>query len=62
VTTELDAGPIIDQDVARISHHDSVEDLVRKGRDLEKIVLARAIHAHLRRKVLIHGNRTVVFS
>ena len=62
VTEELDGGPIIDQDVARVSHHDKVEDLVRKGRDLEKIVLARAVWSHLQRKVLVHGNRTVVFS
>jgi formyltetrahydrofolate deformylase len=62
VTEELDAGPIIDQDVVRVTHHDKVEDLVRKGRDLEKIVLARGVYAHLRRKVLVHGNRTVVFA
>ena len=62
VTEELDGGPIIDQDVARVSHHDRVEDLVRKGRDLEKTVLARAIWSHLQRKVLVHGNRTVVFA
>ncbi len=61
VTTELDAGPIIEQDVARVTHKDSVEDLVRKGRDLEKIVLARAIWKHLERKVLCYDNRTVVF-
>lgn len=62
VTEELDAGPIIEQDVARATHHDAVEDLVRKGRDLEKIVLARGVYAHLRRKVLVHGNKTVVFA
>lgn len=62
VTEDLDAGPIIEQDVARATHHDAVEDLVRKGRDLEKIVLARGVYAHLRRKVLIHGNKTVVFA
>ena len=62
VTAELDGGPIIDQDVARATHHDTVEDLVRKGRDLEKIVLARGVYAHLRRKILVHGNRTVVFA
>lgn len=61
VTTELDAGPIIEQDVSRVTHKDSVEDLVRKGRDLEKIVLARAIWKHLARKVLCYDNRTVVF-
>lgn len=61
VTAELDAGPIIEQDVVRVSHEDSVEDMVRKGRDLEKIVLARAVWHHLRRNVLVCGNRTVVF-
>lgn len=61
VTTELDAGPIIEQDVARVSHEDSVDDMVRKGRDLEKIVLARAVWHHLRRNVLVFENRTVVF-
>jgi formyltetrahydrofolate deformylase len=61
VIPELDQGPIIEQDVARVSHRDSVEDLVRKGRDLEKIVLARAVDLHLRRRVLVYGNKTVVF-
>ncbi len=61
VTTELDAGPIIDQDVTRVTHKDSVEDLVRRGRDLEKMVLSRAIWHHLGRKVLCYDNRTVVF-
>jgi formyltetrahydrofolate deformylase len=61
VTPELDHGPIIDQDVARVSHRDEVEDLVRKGRDLERQVLSRAVHAHLERRVLISGNRTIVF-
>jgi formyltetrahydrofolate deformylase len=60
-TPELDQGPIIDQDVARVSHRDSVEDLVRKGRDLEKMVLARAVDLHLRNRVLVYGNKTVVF-
>jgi formyltetrahydrofolate deformylase len=60
-TDELDQGPIIEQDVARISHRDTVEDLVRKGRDLEKMVLARAVRAHLLNRVLVYGNRTVVF-
>jgi formyltetrahydrofolate deformylase len=60
-TPELDQGPIIDQDVARVSHRDSVEDLVRKGRDLERIVLARAVDLHLRNRVLVYGNKTVVF-
>jgi formyltetrahydrofolate deformylase len=62
VTKDLDAGPIIEQDVVRIRHTDSVEDLVRKGRDLEKIVLARAIWFHLQRKVLAYANRTVIFN
>jgi formyltetrahydrofolate deformylase len=61
VTAELDQGPIIEQDVARVSHRDSVEDLVRKGRDLEKVVLARAVDLHLRHGVLVYGNKTVVF-
>ncbi|MBI5287983.1 MAG: formyltetrahydrofolate deformylase [Chloroflexi bacterium] len=61
VTPELDQGPIIDQDVARVSHRDSVDDLVRKGRDLEKVVLARAVDLHLRNRVLVYGNKTVVF-
>jgi len=61
VTADLDAGPIIAQDVVAVSHKDSVEDMVRKGRDLEKIVLARAVHAHLQHQVLVYDNRTVVF-
>ena len=61
VTAELDAGPIIAQDVVAVSHKDSVEDMVRKGRDLEKIVLARAVYAHLQHRVLAYENRTVVF-
>lgn len=61
VTTELDNGPIIEQETARVSHRDSVEDLIRKGRDLEKFVLARAVRLHLLRKVLTYGNKTVVF-
>jgi formyltetrahydrofolate deformylase len=60
-TPELDQGPIIDQDVARVSHRDSVDDLIRKGRDLEKTVLARAVGLHLRNRVLVYGNKTVVF-
>lgn len=62
VTADLDAGPIIEQDVVRISHTDSVKDLIRKGQDLEKIVLSRAVYAHLQRKTLVYKNRTVVFS
>lgn len=61
VTEELDAGPIIDQDVTGISHRDSVDDLVRKGRELEKLVLARAVWAHIQHKVLSYRNRTVIF-
>lgn len=60
-TAQLDKGPIIEQDVVRVSHKDAVADLVRKGRDIEKIVLARAIAAHLDHRVLVYGNRTVVF-
>ena len=59
VTTELDEGPIIEQDVGRVSHRDDVEDLVRKGRDLEKQVLTRAVRLHLERRVLVSGNRTM---
>jgi formyltetrahydrofolate deformylase len=61
VTTELDAGPIIEQDVIRVSHRDSVEDMIRKGRDIEKVVLARAVRLHLENRVLVYGNKTVVF-
>lgn len=61
VTETLDAGPIIEQDVLRVSHRHSVQDLVRFGRDLEKIVLARAIWSHIQRKVIVHNGRTVVF-
>ena len=62
VTAELDAGPIIDQDIIKVSHRDSVEDLVRKGKDLEKIVLSRAVWSHLNRNLLVFNNRTVVFN
>jgi formyltetrahydrofolate deformylase len=61
VTADLDAGPIIAQDVVAVSHKDSVDDMVRKGRDLEKIVLARAVYAHLQHQILVYDNRTVVF-
>ncbi|SHE50158.1 formyltetrahydrofolate deformylase [Streptoalloteichus hindustanus] len=61
VTAELDAGPIIEQDVIRVDHTDSVPDMVRKGRDIEKVVLARGLRWHLEDRVLVHGNRTVVF-
>ncbi|HYX08571.1 MAG TPA: formyltetrahydrofolate deformylase, partial [Bacteroidales bacterium] len=62
VTEQLDAGPIIAQDVTRISHTDSVNNLMRRGQDLEKIVLSRAVYAHINRKILIYNNRTIVFS
>lgn len=62
VTPELDAGPIIEQDVVRVSHRDSIADLIRKGKDLERFVLARAVRLHLRHQVLIYDNRTVVFA
>lgn len=61
VTADLDEGPIIEQDVARVSHRDSVEVLQRKGRDLEKVVLARAVRHHLEHRVIVYGNKTVVF-
>jgi formyltetrahydrofolate deformylase len=60
-TAELDEGPIIEQDVIRTTHRDSVQDLIRKGRDVERGVLGRAVRWHLERRVLVHGNRTVVF-
>jgi formyltetrahydrofolate deformylase len=61
VTSDLDEGPIIDQDVERISHRDTPEDLVRKGRDIERRVLARAIRYHLEDRVILNGRKTVVF-
>jgi formyltetrahydrofolate deformylase len=60
-TAELDTGPIIEQDVVRVSHENSVDDMIRKGRDLEKMVLARAVWHHLHHNVLVYENRTVVF-
>ena len=60
-TADLDEGPIIEQDVARVSHRDSVADMIRKGRDLERQVLARAVRLHLERRLLVEGNRTIVF-
>lgn len=60
-TSELDEGPIIEQDVIRASHRDSVDDLVRKGRDLEKVALARAVKWHIEDRILVYGNKTVVF-
>lgn len=62
VTAGLDEGPIIEQDVVRISHRDSVEDMVRKGRDLEKVVLSRAVRWHLENRILVYQNKTVVFA
>jgi formyltetrahydrofolate deformylase len=61
VTTELDQGPIIEQDVVRVSHRDEVDDYARKGRDLERQVLTRAVRWHLERRVLVSGDRTIVF-
>lgn len=62
VTAELDAGPIIEQDVIRVDHSDTVHDMVRQGRDIERVVLARGLRWHLEGRVLVHGRRTVVFS
>ncbi len=62
VTTDFDAGPIIEQDITRITHKDNVNDLIKKGRDLEKIVLSRAVEKHIQRKILTYNNRTIVFS
>jgi formyltetrahydrofolate deformylase len=61
VTEVLDDGPIIEQDVARVSHRDSIDDLIQKGRDLEKVVLSRAVRWHIENRVLLYGNKTVVF-
>ena len=61
VTSDLDAGPIIEQGITRVSHRDTVEDMVRKGRDVERVVLAKAVYLHLNRKILVLNNRTVVF-
>lgn len=62
VTEELDAGPIIEQDTARVSHVHKVHDFVEKGRDLEKIVLSRAVQLHVQRKTMVYNNKTVIFS
>ncbi len=62
VTPVLDAGPIIEQDVVRVSHANNIPALIRKGRDLEKVVLSRAVYSHIRRKILVYENRTVVFT
>jgi len=61
VTEDLDEGPIIEQDIIRISHKDSVEDLVRKGRDLERMILARALYFHSQHRILVHGKKTIIF-
>lgn len=61
-TTDLDAGPIIEQGVVRITHRDTVEDMIREGKDLERVVLARAVRWHLENRVMVHGNKTVVFN
>lgn len=62
VTQDLDAGPIIDQDVIRVSHRDAIEDMVRLGKDVERVVLARGLRWHLEDRVVVHGNKTVVFN
>lgn len=62
VTTELDAGPIIEQDVVRISHKDTIQDLINKGKDLEKIVLSHAVQKHIEHKILAFKNKTVIFN
>jgi formyltetrahydrofolate deformylase len=62
ITADLDEGPIIEQDVVRVSHRDTVADLIRKGKDLERVVLARAVRLHLQNRVLVYANRTVVFA
>lgn len=62
VTADLDAGPIIEQDVIRITHKDTVDDLVSKGKDLEKIVLSRAVRKHIDRKILTYQNKTIIFN
>ncbi len=62
MTADLDEGPIIEQEVVRVSHLDSIEELTRKGGDVEKITLARAIRRHIERKTLLYGNRVIVFA
>jgi formyltetrahydrofolate deformylase len=61
VTATLDEGPIIEQDVVRVSHRDTVDDMLQKGRDLERVVLSRAVRWHLENRVLVYQNKTVVF-
>jgi formyltetrahydrofolate deformylase len=58
---DLDDGPIIDQDVIRISHKDSVSDLIRKGRELERMILSRALYFHAEHRILVHGKKTIIF-
>ncbi len=62
VTNDLDAGPIIEQDITRISHRDSVASIVHKGRDIEKIVLSHAVEKHIEHKILVYGNKTIIFT
>ena len=62
VTEDLDEGPIIEQEVSRVNHHDTIADLIRKGKDLERLVLSRAVRLHLQHRVLVYDNKTVVFS
>jgi len=62
ITAGLDEGPIIEQDTVRVSHRDTVEDMMRKGRDLEKVVLSRAVRWHLENRILVYQNKTVVFA
>ncbi len=62
VTADLDEGPIVEQDVTRISHRDTIADLIRQGKDLERVVLAKAVRLHLQNRVLVYGNRSVVFA
>ena len=61
VTEDLDEGPIIEQDIVRISHDDTVKDIMRKGRDLERLVLVRALNYHLEHRILVHGRKTIIF-
>jgi formyltetrahydrofolate deformylase len=61
VTEVLDEGPIIEQDIDRISHRDQVEDLIQKGRDLERIVLSKAVRWHIENRILLYANKTVIF-
>jgi formyltetrahydrofolate deformylase len=61
VTADLDEGPIIEQDIIRISHKDTVDDLIRKGRDLERLILARALYYHVQHRILVHGRKTIIF-